>query len=117
MQRELSQLFVLRRGAMPRNSPAMRLDRARQMVNSGDITGAVNQVAPLPGAAAAANWLQRARRYIATENALNVIERAALVPAIVVDAPASSAVIGAAPVPIFEAVPPQNALNPAAVPE
>lgn len=111
MQRELSQLFVLRRGTMPRNSPVMRLDRARQMVNSGDITGAVNQVAPMPGAAVAANWLQRAQRYIATENALNVIERAALVPAIVVVAPASSAVIGAAPVPIFEAVSLKNAVE------
>ncbi len=118
MRRELSELFVLRRGNMPRNSPAMRLDRARQMVNSGDITGAVDQVAPLPGAAIAANWLQRARRYIATENALNVIERAALVPAIVVEPPSAEApAASAAPVPIFEAVPPQDGLNPAAAPE
>ncbi len=109
MRRELSQLFVLRRGDMPRNNPVMRLDRARQMVNGGDIAGAINQVAPMPGAARAANWLQRARRYVATENALNVIERAALVPAIAVDAPVAPAA-PSAPVPVFEAVPPKDTL-------
>jgi hypothetical protein len=124
MQREFSELFVLRRGDMPRNSPAIRLERARQMVNSGDIAGAINQVAPMPGAAPAANWLQRARRYIATENALNVIERAALVPAQVpAQVPALAPVVDAVPVapaspaPAIDPAPPQVVLNPAATPE
>jgi hypothetical protein len=109
IQREAAELFVLRRGNLTANNPASRLDRAQQMVRSGDIAGAVDQVAPLPGAARVSNWLQRARRYVATENALNVIERAALAPVVV--EPVAQAVPPTLPMPA--PVQPQEAAKPA----
>jgi hypothetical protein len=99
IQREAAELFVLRRGNLPANNPASRLNRAQQMIKNGDIAGAVDQVEPLPGAARASNWLQKARRYIATENALNVIERAALAPVVVDPAAAAQAVPPTLPMP------------------
>jgi hypothetical protein len=54
------------------------MDRARQLVGNADIAGAIDQIAPLPGAARAQNWLQKARSFVATRKALDVIERTAL---------------------------------------
>lgn len=92
-QREMRGLFVLRRGPPTANAPVSRMDRARQFVSSGDIASAIDQIAPLPGAARAANWLARARTFVTTRQALDVIERAAIANAAtpVVSTPAAPA--------------------------
>ncbi len=98
IQREMSTLFVVRRGAPTPNSPAMRMQRARQLVSNGDIAGAIDQIAPLPGATRAQAWLVKARNYVATHQALDVLERTALASVTVEATPGLAApVAGAAP--------------------
>jgi hypothetical protein len=76
--REMRELFVLRRGARAQNDPSVRMERARNLVGNADIASAIDQIAPMPGAARAQIWLQKARSYVATRLALDAIERAAL---------------------------------------
>lgn len=76
--RELSSLFVIRRGDAPSAQPDARLDRARLMLRSGQVDAALTEVERLPGASAASDWLASARRYAAAERALDLIETAAL---------------------------------------
>jgi hypothetical protein len=77
-RRELSGLFVIRRGDAPSARPADRLDRARLMLRSGQIEAAMDEVQRLPGAALANDWSAAARRYAAAQKALDLIETAAL---------------------------------------
>lgn len=76
--RELSGLFVIRRGDAPSPQPDLRLDRARLMLRSGQIDAAIAEVERLPGADKAGVWLSNARRYAASQKALDLIETAAL---------------------------------------
>jgi hypothetical protein len=76
--REFSGLFVIRRGDAPSARPDARLDRARLMLRSGQVDAAMAEVARLPGAAAAGNWMTEARRYAASQQALDLIETSAL---------------------------------------
>ena len=48
------------------------------MLEGGQVEAARAEVARLPGAAQATNWMEAARRYIATRHALDVLESAAL---------------------------------------
>lgn len=76
--RELSGLFVIRRGDAASGQPDDRLDRARLMLRSGQVDAAMAEIGRLPGAAAAADWINAARRYAASQTALDQIETAAL---------------------------------------
>lgn len=76
--REISGLFVIRRGDTPSGRPDDRLDRARLMLRSGQIEAAMAEVDRLPGASAASDWSNAARRYAASQKALDQIETAAL---------------------------------------
>lgn len=76
--RELSGLFVVRRGNAPSAQPDARLDRARLMLRSGQVEGALAEVQRLPGASAAGDWINAARRYATSQKALDLIETAAL---------------------------------------
>lgn len=76
--RELSGLFVIRRGDGPSARPDDRLDRARIMLRSGQVEEAIAEVRRLPGAALANDWSAEARRYAAAQKALDLIETAAL---------------------------------------
>lgn len=76
--REFSSLFVIRRGDAPSAQPDARLDRARLMLRSGQVETALAEVQRLPGASAAGNWANAARRYAASQKALDLIETAAL---------------------------------------
>lgn len=78
LTRELSGLFVIRRGDTPSGQPDDRLARARLMLRSGQIEPAMAEVDRLPGAAAAGDWMNAARRYAASQKALDLIETAAL---------------------------------------
>lgn len=76
--RELSGLFVIRRGDSASARPDDRLDRARLMLRSDQVEAAMDEVQRLPGADVANDWMNEARRYAAARKALDLIETAAL---------------------------------------
>ena len=78
LTRELSELFVVRREDSPSPQPARRLERARLFLESGRADAAISEVRNLPNAPAAAGWIADARRYAAAQQALELLETAAL---------------------------------------
>ncbi|NJM51565.1 MAG: hypothetical protein HC843_12435 [Sphingomonadales bacterium] len=78
IQKEMSELFVLRKATTPSPAPTRRLERARQYVDSGNIAAAIKEVEKLPGVSSASGWLEKAARYVAVRTALDSIERSAL---------------------------------------
>ena len=90
-RRELGQVFVVRRGDAPSPLPADRLARAAHALDNGQADAALIEVARLPNAGAAADWIAAARRYVLARNALDRIETAALLapapPPVAVSAP------------------------------
>lgn len=78
LSREISSLFVVRRGDASQAKPDARLDRARLMLRSGQVESAIAEVQGLPGARAASEWIGSARRYAASQKALDLIETTAL---------------------------------------
>jgi len=78
VKQELSSLFVVRKADQPSNIPADRLSRAEHALEQGQVDSAAAEVARLPGAARANDWLSQARRYVLARNALDRIETAAL---------------------------------------
>lgn len=88
VSREFSELFVLRKSGAPSPAPTQRLLRAHTLAESGNIGGAIAEVAAMPGAPAAQSWLAKARRYAQARKALDVLERSAIItPAPVAPAP------------------------------
>ena len=77
-QRELSQLFVVRRESTPSPEPTKRLERARWALEQGRYQAAIDEVRGMPGAAKAAAWIKDAERYKKAMDALEVIETAAV---------------------------------------
>jgi ABC-type amino acid transport substrate-binding protein len=75
---ELATLFVLRRADQPSTIPADRFARAEHALEQGQVDVAAAEVARMPGAARAMDWLGQARRYMLARNALDRIETAAL---------------------------------------
>ena len=76
--RELSELIVLRRDSTPSPRAADRLERARRLIDAGNIEAALAEVARMPGAGNATSWIDAAKRYIEARRALNRIEVAAI---------------------------------------
>lgn len=76
--RELSTLVILRREDTPSSRPDDRLERARLVLDGGNVEAALAEVSRMPGAANASNWIDAAKRYIDTRRALNTLERAAI---------------------------------------
>jgi hypothetical protein len=77
-QRELGQLFVVRRQTTPSPQPERRLERARWALEQGRTKAAIEEVRGMPGAAKAAVWIRDAERYAKAMEALEVIETAAV---------------------------------------
>lgn len=75
---EIAQLFVIRKESTPSPQPRRRLDRARLFLQTGRVEAAVAEVRNLPGVANAGNWIRNAERYAAAQNALDMIETAAV---------------------------------------
>jgi len=75
---ELGTLFVVRRADQPSTIPADRFARAEHALEQGQADVAAAEVARMPGAARANDWLAQARRYILARNALDRIETSAL---------------------------------------
>jgi hypothetical protein len=77
-QRELGQLFVIRRESTPSPQPQRRLDRARWALEQGRYKAAIDEIKGMPGAAKAEVWIKDAERYRKAMDALEVIETAAV---------------------------------------
>lgn len=104
IQREFSELFVLRKSDSPSPAPTQRLLRVHALVESANLRGAIAEISVMPGASApsAQAWLTRAKRYEDTRKALDVLERSALAaPPMPVPAPAPAPIMDA-PVPTLE---------------
>jgi hypothetical protein len=74
----LGQLFTVRREGAAPPTPDARLERARLLVESGQVDGAMTEVSRLPQGPQTATWLALARRYVEAHNALDLIEADAL---------------------------------------
>ena len=107
--RQLSDLFVIRHDDSPSPAPESRLQRTRAFLAGGKIEAAAAEVEKMPGHDAAADWLVRARDYMATQRALDQLEAAALMGAQPVAAPAPTV----APDPTASASPAVPPLPPA----
>lgn len=79
-QRELDNLFIIRRETSPSPAPRRRLERAKLFLESGRVEAAVAEVKNMPGAAAGdvQEWVQDAERYAAAQAALDLVETAAV---------------------------------------
>ncbi|QPC98013.1 hypothetical protein IRL76_08930 [Qipengyuania soli] len=75
---ELGSLFVVRRESAPSPQPQRRLERARMFLESGRTEAAIAEVRNLPGAESADGWIRDAERYAAAQQALDLIETAAV---------------------------------------
>jgi uroporphyrinogen-III synthase len=79
IQHQIDSLIVLRKAGTPSPMPTDRLARARRLLEAGQVEAARAEVARLPGAAQAGNWMDAARRYVVARQALDVIENTALI--------------------------------------
>jgi hypothetical protein len=77
-QRELASLVEIRRADRPSQKPDARYERARARLSAGEVDAALAETMRMPGAGRAADWIGRARQYVATRRALDEIESAAL---------------------------------------
>lgn len=78
LQRELGELFVIRRESTPSPQPERRLERARIALEQGRYDAAIEEVRGMPGADRAEAWIADAERFQAAMEALEVIETAAI---------------------------------------
>ena len=78
LRREFGSLVVLRKEGTPSPLPEDRLDRARRLLDAGQVEAARAEVARMPGAGQAGNWMEAAKRYITTRHALDILESDAL---------------------------------------
>ena len=79
-KRELGSLVEIHSVDRPAANPGARYERAKQRLEGGDVDKALAETMRLPGASRAADWIAKARRYIAVHRALDEIESAALLP-------------------------------------
>ncbi|WP_231420594.1 MULTISPECIES: uroporphyrinogen-III synthase [unclassified Sphingomonas] len=79
IQHQIDSLVVLRKAGTPSTMPADRLARVRRLLEAGQVEAARAEVARLPGANQASNWMEAAGRYVQARHALDVIENAALI--------------------------------------
>lgn len=78
VRHELTGLFVVRSDNASLISPTARIDRAKLMLSSRRIGGAIDEVERLPGADSAATWITDARRYQDAQRALDLLETTAM---------------------------------------
>lgn len=107
-RRELGSIVTFHRAGAPSPKPKARYERALKQLEMGAVDAALAETMRLPAAAKASSWASRARRYIAAQRALDVIESAALLGPPVPAAPA----VQAAPVQVEPATPTLPAPDP-----
>ncbi|QIK78640.1 hypothetical protein G7077_06755 [Sphingomonas piscis] len=77
-RRGFSSLLEIRHAEQPSAKPETRYLRASDRLSDGDVEGALAETMRLPGAPAAGAWVAKARRYVASHQALDELEGAAL---------------------------------------
>lgn len=77
-KRGLADVVAIYPADQPNPRPQARYDRALVQLRLGEVESALSETLRLPGAEAAQEWVDEARRYIATRAALDTIESAAL---------------------------------------
>lgn len=77
-KREMGSLIAIRRANTPSGKPQARFERARAELQTGHVDAALAETMRLPGAARAADWVSKARRYVVAHRALDEVESAAL---------------------------------------
>lgn len=77
-QRELDEMFVLRKEDTPSPAPTQRLERARRYVDSGRVETALVEIRKLPNQKIAQEWTELAERFVKARQALDFIETAAI---------------------------------------
>lgn len=92
-KRQLGELVVIRHEDKPSPAPTKRLERARLFLAGGRVEAAMGEVERMPGRAAANDWIARARSFVATEQALDQLETAAIL------SPQAPATVNPAPKP------------------
>jgi len=102
LRRELGGMVVLRHAGTPSSRPPDRLARARVLLENGQVEAARAEIARLPGAGDAGNWMDAANRYVQARHALDLIESAAILgqtskPTVAAIAPAPAAELPAMP--------------------
>ena len=79
IKRGFSSLVTVHRSDRPSSQPKARYDRALSHMMAGEVDAALAETMRLPGAPRAGDWVNEARRYVASHRALDEIESAALV--------------------------------------
>lgn len=79
IRRGMSSLITVHHSDRPSSQPQARYQRALSRLMSGEVDAALAETMRLPGAARAAEWIGRARQYVAVHRALDEIESAALI--------------------------------------
>lgn len=79
LKRGFSSLVTVHRSDRPSSQPKARYDRALSHLMAGEVDAALAETMRLPGAPRAGDWVNEARRYVASHRALDEIESAALV--------------------------------------
>jgi hypothetical protein len=77
-KRQLGSLVEVHRADRPSTNADARYGRALERLSTGEVDQALAETMRLPGAAAASDWIAKARRYVAAHRALDEIESAAL---------------------------------------
>lgn len=77
-KREMGSLVEVHSADRPSANSDARYNRAMLRLSSGDVDQALAETMRMPGAARAADWTTKARRYVAVHRALDEIESAAL---------------------------------------
>jgi hypothetical protein len=75
---ELGTLIEVHRVGRPATNPDARYTQALQMLSGGDVDDALAETMRLPAAAAATDWINKARRYVNAHRALDELESASL---------------------------------------
>lgn len=77
-RRSMGSLVEIHRAERPPVNVEARFNRALERLSTGDVDQALAETMRMPGAARAAPWIDKARRYIAAHRALDEIESGAL---------------------------------------
>ena len=77
-RQEVASLLTVHSDSPMLLTPAARIDRARLMLTARRIGSAIDEVERLPGAEAANKWIADARRFDATQQALDLVETTAM---------------------------------------
>ena len=80
IKRGAASLIIVRQAGDASPDPAVRLNRAKQLISAGQVDQALAEVARLPNRAKADSWIATARRHIEADRALDLLEAAAILP-------------------------------------